>query len=222
MESPTLIYLPGDGYTEATARPFLNFLNQHGIRTIYVPLQEENENCTYDQISPENYCKYIDCYVSDLRGQVYGYGISKGEHWIRMYAARNPGKIKKLILVEGTCMTPKLMVQYEHSRGNDYVEDLYEDPVEHEEMNATDKALDAIVSDKGKYAPKNIPIHIVFTSRNNQNEPYSADVIALKNQYVNELRRAGCQVRVHKFNSDHCIDTHPQYFPALLSIIESK
>ena len=218
-EDITLVYMGGDGYTESTAQPFLNYLNQHGIKTIYIPLREEDENCSYDDLETENYCQYIDGFIPKATPNLYGYGISKGSHWIRVYASKRPRTFKKLILVEETTMTPELMVEYEHSRGNDYVEEFYHNPNDIPGLNSTDKALDVIVSDHAKYCPKGMPIHVVFTSRNNMNEPYSEDVVQLKNRYVQYLKRNGCQVRVHKFNSDHCIDTHPQYFPQLLSII---
>lgn len=222
MDKVTLLYMPGDGYTEGTVSQFLNYLQQHGINVIFIPLQEENENCTYEQLTPDAYCDYIDQYVPKATPNLYGYGISKGCHWIRLYAAKRPGRIKKLILVEETTMTPELMLKFEQARGNDYVEEFYDNPEDISGLNATDKALDAVISDHSVYAPKHIPIHIVFTSRNNMNEPYTSDVVALKNRYVQYLKRHGCNVRVHHFNSDHCIDLHPEFFPQLLSIIESR
>ncbi len=221
MNKITLLYLGGDGYSEETAGPFINFLEQHGINVIFVPLQEENENCTYEQLTPDAYCDYIDSYVPRNTPNLYGYGISKGSHWIRVYASKRPGRLKKLILVEETTMVPELMLKYEQSRGNDYVEEFYDNPNDIPGLNSTDKALDAVISDHSVYAPKHIPIHIVFTSRNNMDEPYTSDVIALKNKYVQYLKRHGCQVRIHHFNASHCIDTQPQFFAQLLQIIMS-
>lgn len=215
----TLIYIPGDGYDESTAAPFINFLNQHGVKVIFIPLQEEDENCTYEQLRADAYCDYIDRYVPKATPNLYGYGISKGCHHLRVYAAKRPGKLKKIILVEETTMNPELMMQYEHSRGNDYIEEFYENPNDISGLNATDKALDVLVSDHTKYCPRNIPIKIVWTSRNNMNEPYSQDVLDLKKRYESYLKRNGCRIQVFHLNSDHCVDTHPEFFPKLLSII---
>ena len=219
--NPSLVYMPGDGYSYNDAEPFLKYLNDNGINTIPIPLQEENPDCSYEQLSTDNYCKYIDSYIPKSTPNLYGYGISKGCHWIRVYAARNPGKFKGLILVEETTMTPELMVKFEQARGNDYVEEFYHNPNEISGLDSTEKALDVIVSDKQKYCPKNIPIVLVFTARNNLNQTYTADVLALKRRYANYLKRNGCNVRVVHLNTDHCVDVHPEYFPKLLEIIKS-
>ncbi len=223
---PVLLWLPGDGYggqpqsgAGAADAQWLEFLRQHEINVIFVPLQEEDEDCTYEQLDADAYCDYIDQFAPSRCPNLWCGGISKGAHWARVYASKRPGRVKKLLLIEETTMTPELMVKYEQARGNDYVEELYDNPNEIDSLNATDKALDAIVSDRAKYCPRGIPIHIVFTSRNNMNEPYPADVVSLKNRYVSYLKRNGCQVRLHKFNSDHCIDTHPEFFPQLLGIL---
>lgn len=222
MEQITLLYLPGDGYTETNSAPFLNFLSQNGINPIYIPLIEEDSNVSYNDLSTENYVKYISSFIPKSTPNIYAYGISKGSHWARVFAAKKPGIIKKLILVEETTMTPELMVKYEQSRGNDYVEEFYDNPNEIPGLDNTEKALDVIVSDKQKYCPKYIPIEVVFTSRNNMNQPYTSDVIMLKNKYVNYLKRNGCRVRVHKFDSQHCIDLEPKFFPQLLEIIKNE
>ena len=79
-------------------------------------------------------------------------------------------------------------------------------------------ALDSIVSRRNKYFPK-CPINIVWTSRNNQNEPYSPKILDLKDKYVKYLRNNGCNVKVFYANSDHCIDLNSKFYPYLLKII---
>ena len=213
--------MPGDGYTESVAQPFLSYLNQHGFKTIYVPLLEEDQNCSYDDLSTSNYCRYIDRYIPKSTPNLIGVAISKGSHWLRVYASKRPNVFKHIVLMEETTMTPELMIQFEKQRGNDYVEEFYHEPDDISGLDATQKALDVIVSDKEEYCPKNIPIDIIFTSRSNTNEPYSSEVIRLKNRYVKYLKDHKCRVRVHHFDSDHCIDLHPEFYPQLLNIIAS-
>ena len=91
----------GDGYTEDSIKPFVNYLESHGISTIGVPLLEENESTSARDIEPENYCKYIDSYVPKFCNNLYCYGISKGCEWLTIYASKR-SNVKKLILVEPT------------------------------------------------------------------------------------------------------------------------
>ena len=209
----------GDGYTNDAIAPFVKFLESHGIKTIGIPLLEEEENTSYSDITPENYCKYIDSFIPRFCNDLCLYGISKGCEWLMIYASRR-SNVKKLILVEPTTFPgkPEYLVEFEKDRGNDYVEDYYQNEGVDEQQDNAKMTLDAIASDRHHYYPK-CPINIVWTARNNQNEAYSPQVIQMKHQYVNYLRSHGCKVRVFEKNSDHCIDTHEQHFPFLLRVI---
>ena len=218
---PTLAMMFGDGYTNDIIQPFVKFLESHGIKTIGIPLLEEEEDTSYSDITPENYCKYIDRYIPRFCNDLYLYGISKGCEWLTIYAARR-NNVKKLILVEPTTFPgkPEFLVEFEKDRGNDYVEDYYDTPGVNEQQDNTNMTLDAIASDKKHYYPK-CPVNIVWTARNNQNESYSPQVLHMKQQYISYLRSHGCKVKVFHSDSDHCIDTHDKYFPFLLKVIES-
>ena len=215
----TIVCIEGDGYSEQIATPWLNFLQQHGYQTIFVPLIESDPNATYEELRAPNYCKYVDGYIP--RGEsLILYGQSKGCHIAMMYATRNAKKFREIVLLENTMMNKDLMVEFEKDRGNDYVEDYAANPKDIPGLDATEKMLDIAVSDPTNYCPRGIPIKLIWTSRNNQNEPYSADVVAMKKKYESYLRSHGSTVKVYHLNSDHCADTHPEYFPKLLEIIE--
>ena len=219
MSKITLAMIFGDGYKNENIQPFVNFLESHNISTIGIPLLEESEDVSYNDINPNNYCKYIDKFIPRFCNNLYLYGISKGCEWLTIYASKRKN-IKKLILVEPTTFPgkPDFLVDYEIDRGNDYIEDLYETSDVEMNQDKTNMALDSIVSRRNKYFPK-CPINIIWTSRNNQNEPYSAKVLDLKDKYVKYLKNNGCKVKVSNINSDHCVDLHEKYFPYLLKII---
>lgn len=218
---PTLAMMFGDGYTDENVKPFVNYLESHGISTIGIPLLEEEEDTDYNDITPENYCRYIDKYIPKFCNDLYLYGISKGCEWLTIYASRR-ANVKKLILVEPTTFPgkPEFLVDFEHDRGNDYIQQFYDNPGVDENQDNTNMTLDAIASDHKHYFPK-CPVSIIWTSRNNQNEQYSPQVIEMKRQYVNYLKNNSVRVKVFNIDSDHCIDLHEQYFPKLLSIIQS-
>ena len=209
----------GDGYSNEIISPFVNYLERNGIKTIGIPLLEENEEISYKDITPENYCKYIDKFIPKFTNDLYLYGISKGCEWLMIYASRRKN-IKKLILVEPTTFPgkPEFLVNFEKDRGNDYVEEFYYNDGANEELDNSKLTLDAIASDRNKYFPK-CRINIVWTARNNQNEEYSPKVIHLKSEYAKYLKNNGCKIKIFYANSDHCIDTHEKYFPFLLRVI---
>lgn len=215
----TLAMIFGDGYNDEVIQPFVRYLESNGVKTIGIPLLEEDDEVSYRDVTPDHYCKYIDKYIPRFCNDLYLYGISKGCEWLTIYASRR-SNVKKLILVEPTTFPgkPEFLVQYEKDRGNDYVEDYYRNPGVEENNDKTDMTLDAIASDRHRYFPK-CPISIVWTSRNNQNEPYSPQVLHMKSQYVKYLRANGCKVKEFNVNSDHTIDLHEKYFPFLLRVI---
>ena len=166
----TLALMFGDGYSNQIIQPFINYLESHGIKTIGIPLLEESKDISYKDINPENYIKYIDKYIPRFCNDLYLYGISKGCEWLTIYASKR-SNVKKLILIEPTTFPgkPEFLVDYEKDRGNDYVEDFYENPGIDNSLDNTELTLDSIVSRNNKYIPK-CRTTIVWTSRNNQNE----------------------------------------------------
>ena len=217
----TLACVFGDGYSNDIIQQFVNYLESHGIKTIGIPLLEESKDISYKDINPENYVKYIDKYIPRFCNDLYLYGISKGCEWLTIYASKR-SNVKKLILIEPTTFPgkPEFLVDYEKDRGNDYVEDFYENPGVDNSLDNTELTLDSIVSRNNKYIPK-CRTTIVWTSRNNQNEEYSPRVKLLKQKYCNYLRSNGCKLTVKYLNSDHCVDTHQKNYEYLLNCIIS-
>lgn len=231
MESPLqtngsnklIVCIEGDGVDEGTAGPWLSFLAENGYKPIYVPLLESNPNTSYEELRADNYCKYVDKYIPKGTNDIILYGQSKGCHIAMMYATRNPKRFKQIVLLENTMMNKDLMVEFEKDRGNDYVEDFAENPNDIPGLDATDRMLDIAVSDPTNYCPRFIPIKLIWTSRNNQNEPYDRTVIELKKKYERYLRSHGCRVKVYHLNTQHCADVlEPAMRPRLLQIIEDS
>ena len=216
----TLLWLPGDGMTFEMESGFFNCLKPAGIRVIYIPLLEEQGTVTYDDLSSDNYCKYIDGFAEKAEGELWIGGISKGCHWARVYASKRRN-IKKLILIEPTTLKPDLLVEFEDDRGNgDWMRDLYIDDTEHEELPNDRKALDVIVSDKKSYIPHCKTI-IIYTTRNNENEVYDNRVLTLKRKFVNYLKNHKVNVKVNTIDSDHCATMHRRNYELLKNLILS-
>ena len=227
----TLLAIFGDGYTNEVIKPFIDYLTSHNVNVMVVPLREENETCSYDELDADNYCDYIDSYVEKIPGfnmsnaekfkssKLVGYGISKGAHHIKVYATKRPNLFRKIVLVEDTMMNPKNMVKFEKDRGNDFVEEYDNQNREIEGLDATHKALNAIVNDDTPYIPK-CPITLVWTSRNNENEEYDETVLRAKRDYTNYLRSHGAKITVKHINEQHCVDTIPKWFGYLLNLIK--
>ena len=121
-------------------------------------------------------------------------------------------------MIEPTTLNPKLLVEYEKSRNNYFVEDYFKDDNEYEYLDSDQKALDSIVSDKKNYFPK-CPVTIIWTTRNNQNEFYSEKINMLKKEYEKYLKRNGCKLKSFTINSEHNATTHEKNFDLLLKLI---
>lgn len=215
---PNLIILPGDGYKKHMLKPFMNYLKFYGINLIFIQLLENRKECSYDDLEVENYMEYINKNIPHNWTKFTIYSISKGCHWARVYASRYSKRIEKLILVEPTTFNPQIMREYEKSRGNDFIEDFYRIDEPFTNINPTMKSLDVLVSDKNKYIPK-VSTIIIYTSRNNENKPYSHDVIRMKKRFVEYLKRNGVSVKVINIDSHHCVDLYSKNFQFLKSLI---
>ena len=98
----------GDGYSPDTQLNFTNFLSRNGFNVISVPLMESNPQISYEDLKPDNYCKFIDKYVNKNL-DYWMVSISKSCHWFKIYASKR-NNIKKLIMIEPTTLNPKLLV----------------------------------------------------------------------------------------------------------------
>ncbi len=213
--SKNVVILPGDGMDLDYHKPLINYLSDHGFSVFWIELMEETKPCSYQDLEPDNYCKYINDQLPSNFDKFYAYGISKGCYWWTVYASKYPGRIINLLLIEPTTMKPDLLREFELDRGNDFIQELYDDPSEVTREDNTHTALDVIVSDKRKFVPK-CRTTIVWTSRNNKNEPYDSTVIRLKKQYENWLRLNGCHLKVLHVDDQHCLDQNPKNFPYIM------
>ena len=205
------VIIPGDGYEEQMMHPFMKYIRSLGYYPIYVPLIEESEDVTYDDLSSRNYAKYIDKHV---KSKSILYGVSKGCHWATVYSTLYPSKVKRLILVEPTTMEPSLLVAFETYRGNAFVKQYY-DIDDELDIDSTGKAIDTIVSDRRSYIPK-CPILIIWTSIDSSGNRYSPRVINLKRRYIQYLKINGANVIVKDVEGPHCLDLHPKYFQKII------
>ena len=216
-----IVILPGDGYTKELHLQFINFLKNNNFKVCWIPLMEDSyESVSYEDLESKNYIKYINSFIPSDFTRFILYGISKGAHLAKIYASYNYNKVIKLILAEDTMLNPNLMEKYEVDRGNDFIVDMKNNNYEDETLDNTKKMLDVSVSDKNNYFPK-CPINIIWTSRNNQNEPYDETVLSLKRKYVNYLKNGGCHVKVFNIDAIHTLDLEPKYFNFLLKVIRS-
>ena len=218
-----VIILPGDGYKKQMLKPFMSYLSKYGIHPVFIQLLENRKACSYDDLETDNYMEYINSRIPSSWKSFVIYSISKGCHWARVYASKYPNKVKRLILVEPTTFNQQLMLEYEKSRGNDFIEDFYRIDAPFKGIDSTMKSLDVLVSDSHKYIPRGVPTIIIYTSRNNENKPYSADVYRMKREFVKYLRSNGClNTTVHWINSHHCADLYDHNWMFLRCIIDGS
>ena len=215
-----LIILPGDGYKKQMLKPFMDYLYKYGIYSVFIQLLENRKSCSYEDLETDNYMGYINSRIPHSWSKFAIYSISKGCHWARVYASKYPRNVMKLILVEPTTFNQKLMREYEQSRGNYFIEDFYRIKEPFAGINSTMKSLDVLVSDKNKYIPR-VPTIIIYTSRNNENNPYPFEVIRMKNEFVKYLRNNRVSLKVIKIDSHHCADLYPRNFNLLKNALTS-
>ena len=206
----------GDGYKFEDQMPWISYLEKHGFKCIQIPLMEINPAVSYKDLSSDNYCKYIDKFVNPNLNY-WMVSISKSTHWFRIYASRRKN-IKKLIMIEPTTMNPKLLVEYEKSRGNFFINDYFKDSEEHPEYDSDQKALDVIVSDKNKYFPK-CDIIIIWSTRNNQDEFYSEKVNMLKREFEKYLKNNGCNLKAFTIDGNHNLTLYEKNFDLLYNLM---
>lgn len=210
--------LPGDGASLEDERPLIDYLSSKGFAVQWIPLKESGPDCSYEELESDAYCKYIDSMIPKEFYSFTMYGISKGCNWVRVYAAKNPTRVKKLVMCEPTTMIPSLLRDFEIDRGNDFIDEMYTNPAKITREDNTKTALDVIVSDHRSYIPK-CPTTIIWTSRNTQNEPYDNHVIHLKEKFVNYLRNKGARVKVINIDAPHYINVQRRYFGVILNAL---
>ena len=207
--------MPGDGYELGNQKGLIDYLSTKGFNVKWLNLMEQvDDNLNYEDLESDKYCKYIN---ENLPSDFYKfsiYGISKGCYWGTVYASLNPSRVEKLLLVEPTTMKPDLLKEYELTRNNDFIVEYYNNPAKITREDNTRTTLDAIISDHKKYIPK-CPTTIIWTSRNNQNIPYSSEVIRLKKKYEAYLKNNGCPLKVVNVDGCHVLDQDPKNYPLI-------
>lgn len=211
LQMINLLILPGDGYKKQMLIPFINYLKRNNINPLFVQLIENKKKCSYESLDPINYIKYINSKIPLSWNKFTIYSISKGCHWGKVFACKYPKRINKLILVEPTTFNQQLIRKYEKERGNYFIDDLYQINEPFKGISSIIKSLDVIVSDDNKYIPR-VPTTIIYTNRDNRNEFYSNEVIEMKNEFVDYLRRNGVKLKVLHIDSQHCADLYPSNF----------
>lgn len=205
----------GDGYELDNQKGLIDYFSDHGFNVKWINLLEEvNDNVSYEELEPRNYAKYIDENIPKEFNKFYAYGISKSCYWLQCYASLYPTRVEKLLLVEPTTMKSDLLRDYELTRNNDFITEYYENPAKITREDNTRTAIDVIVSEKHNYIPK-CKTTIIWTSRNNKNEPYTAEVLKLKKRFELYLKNNGCNLKVLHIDSDHCVDQNPKNYPLL-------
>lgn len=215
------VYLPGNGYSSKDSSKFLRYLSSvSGKPVIFVQLKENiNKSLSYKELSPESYSQYIAHKIGKF-GKYVMIGISMGCLHIANFAHFYPSWCYKcMIMLEPTIAQGiyPFLHEFESGRGNDeWLEGLKEDPNE-QPIPSNEKVIDMSL-DKVNNIPSNINIGVVFTSRNNENRPYTTAQIHAKNQYYKWLSRNHKTYLLH-LNTWHCVDTQPQYFEQLTDFI---
>lgn len=237
-----LIYLGGNGYTLHRVKDFLKFAIQYcntGRESgmlyagntrifssyIYVPLLENKyKDLSYEQLHPDNYSKYIYDFLPDKGDKYVFMGTSMGCYHLQNYASRYPETIEAMIWLEPTMCggNYKLLKAYETGRGNkEWITELYDEKVDHEEWDSSTKVIDIAVSnDLDNDFDKSINLGIIYTTLNNEGKPYTPIQVKAKNEFLEELRMKGYHFQFALIKGPHILDLFPKYFQAICNLIE--
>lgn len=215
------VYLPGNGYSRDDCKKFLRYLSStSGKPVIFVQLKENiSSSLDYSALEPQTYSRYIASKIGKP-GKYVMVGISMGCLHIANFAHYYPDWCYKcLIMIEPTIVQGlyPLLHEYESGRGNgEWLADLKAQP-NNLNIPANEKVIDMSI-DKVNKIPANIAVGVVFTSRNNENRPYTSGQIQAKNQYYKWLSHDHRTFLLH-LNTWHCVDTQPEYFDQLSNFI---
>lgn len=215
------VYLPGNDYKESTCRAFLNHLKAaFGKPVIFVQLMEnKSKSIGYESLEPLAYSKYIARSIG-RPGKYVMMGISMGCLHIANFAHYYPSWCYKVMfMLEPTICQGiyPLLHDFEDGRGNgEWLADLKARP-NNLDIPANEKVMD-IAIDKTNPIPSSIAVGLVYTTRSNENKPYTAEQVAAKNKYYHWLSKTHKTYMLH-LNSDHCVDTHSHLFGPLINFI---
>lgn len=214
-----IVYVNGDGAYLEDEKPLIDYLADQGFEVMFIPLKESGPQVSYQELSAESYCQYIDSMLPKEFTTFTMLAISKGCAWSRIYAAKNTKRVKKLVLIEPTTLTPELLAEFENARGNSFINEFHSNPAEVTREDNTKTALDVLVSDHTPYIPR-CPTVIIWTSRDTQNRPYDNYVLGLKRKFERYLRSKGVRLSVIHVDGPHYIATEPRYFKLISNALK--
>lgn len=222
MDFDAFIYLPGNGYNESACEGFLSALRNYFKKPVKFIQLLENKNTKedYEDLEPKTYSDYIAKSIGSP-GKYIMMGISMGCLHIANFSHFYPEWCYPvMIMLEPTICQGiyPLLRAFEAGRGNgNWLKSLKENSEDIEELPANEKVMD-IAIDKVNKIPASIRIGMVFTNRNNEDRPYKPQQISAKRKYYEWLSKDHKTYLLH-LDSDHCLDTHPKLFPAVIDFI---
>lgn len=226
MDFDAFVYLPGNDYTRSVCAGFLEALRERFSKpVIFVQLLENTaKRLPYDQLTPRVYSDYIRRAIGKP-GRYFLIGISMGCLHIANFAHYYPDWCHRvMVMLEPTIVQGiyPLLHQYEAGRGNgEWLRELHERP-EELDIPANERVMDIAVSPEyggPKHMPRSIEVvGVVYTSRSNEDKPYTAGQREAKQRYLEHLERRH-HAFLLKLDASHCVDTQPALFDRILNFV---
>lgn len=216
------VYLPGNGYSRGVVKRFLTYLARATGKPVKFVQLLENKSSRYDyqQLEPKVYSDYIAREIGKP-GKYVMMGISMGCLHIANFAHFYPDWCYPVMfMLEPTIMQGiyPLLHAFEAGRGNgEWLADLKSKP-NNLNIPANEKVMDISI-DHTFPIPKHMSIGVVYTSRSNEDAPYTSQQLAAKQKYFKYLSRH-YKTYILKLATSHCVDTQPKYFGRLLDFIQ--
>lgn len=222
-----LVYLPGNNYRQELVRPFLDYISPLFSSVTYVELLENMcSDLAYEQLVPEAYNHYILNQLPDTDQRYVFLGTSMGCYHIQNFAAEFPNLVSHVIWIEPTMCGGDygMLRQFESGRGNgEWIDDFRRVETNIEGLPSADKVIDIAVSREGGMAhfDRSIPVGVIYTTRNVNDEPYNGAQLLAKNSFLDTLRNEGYSVTIEYIDSVHAADTNPDAFAPIAEFVYS-
>lgn len=219
-----IVYLGGNNYNYKVVKPFIRFLKFYFDNVIYIELLENiYSDLPYSRLSPEAYNHYIFNKLPDPDAQYVFFGTSMGCYHIQNFATENPNLVKAIVWLEPTMCGGdyRLLKEFEAGRGNgDWLRELFVNVEPNQSFQSAEKVIDIAVS-KGdmELFSRNIPLGIIFTSRDLEDRPYNPQQLAAKNAFLNRLKDEGYAYKFMQLDSIHTADLRPEHFKDIVKFI---
>lgn len=227
IDSP-LVYLPGNNYRQELVQPFLDYISPLFSSITYIELLENMySDLAYEQLVPEAYNHYILNQLPNTDQRYVFLGTSMGCYHIQNFAAEFPNLVSHVIWIEPTMCGGdyRLLRQFESGRGNgEWIDEFRRVEGKILDITSADKVIDIAVSREGGMAlfSRTIPISIIFTTRNINNEPYNNEQLTAKQGFLDRLRDEGYDINVVYIDSNHAADTNPDAFNSIVEFMTTE